>query len=117
MSHNFADFTVFLAITSKRRLKTWLRNTLSQPRLNHNSICNNHKEMLDELDLGAILNDFTSRSDIRKRQFGISKFEVTGTGTSKCTWSSKCTFLYFSLHFPFVLLYIQFKAGNIMFIH
>ena len=38
-----------------RRLKTWLRNSMTQSRLNAIMICNIHKEKLEELDLDDIL--------------------------------------------------------------
>ena len=61
----------FLAL---RRLKTWLRNSLSQERLNHNIIAMTHKDYLDVIKLEDVLNCFTSRTDIRKIMFGINKF-------------------------------------------
>ena len=50
------------SFSALRRLKTWLRNSLSQERLNHNIIAMTHKDC------------FTSRTDIRKIMFGINKF-------------------------------------------
>lgn len=64
------------SFSALRRLKTWLRVSLTQSRLNYNAVCSIHSEILDELDLGKILNEFTSRTENRKRLFGIGKFEV-----------------------------------------
>ena len=55
-------------------LKTWLRNTLKQERLNSNAVCNIHKNFLGEVDLAFILNNFVSRYDVRKGMFGLNKF-------------------------------------------
>ena len=57
-----------------RRVKTWLRNTLHQQRLNHNLVCLIHRSMIRDLSLRNTLNDFTSRTSIRKELFGINKF-------------------------------------------
>ncbi|KAJ1138377.1 hypothetical protein NDU88_004764 [Pleurodeles waltl] len=55
-----------------RRLKTWLRSTMSQKRLNHVAICNIHKEMMDSIDLQTIAKQFVLRSERRKKLFGFS---------------------------------------------
>ena len=47
---------------------------MSQQRLNHNAIPRVHKDILDELDLTVILNEFSLGNEGRKRHFGISKF-------------------------------------------
>ena len=62
------------SFSALRRLKTWLRNSLSQERLNHNIIAMTHKDYLDVIKLEDVLNCFTSRTDIRKIMFGINKF-------------------------------------------
>ena len=53
-----------------RRLKTWLRNTLAQERLNYNIVCSIHKELLMDVSLDAILRQFISRTEIRRNMFG-----------------------------------------------
>jgi hypothetical protein len=55
------------SFSAMRRLKTYLRSTMSQPRLNHVMI---HKELVDELDLYDIENQFVSGSETRLRFFG-----------------------------------------------
>ena len=62
------------SFSALRRLKTWLRNSLSQERLNHNIIAMTHKDYLDVIKLEDVLNCFTSLTDIRKIMFGINKF-------------------------------------------
>ena len=53
-----------------RRLKTYLRSTMSQTRLNHVMILSIHKELVSELDLHDIVNQFVSGSEPRLRVFG-----------------------------------------------
>ena len=53
-----------------RRVKTYLRSTMNQSRLNHVMILNIYKGQLDNLDLTAIANDFVSGSEHRLRVFG-----------------------------------------------
>lgn len=38
-----------------RRLKTWLRNTMSQERLTHLAIMNAHSDLLDEIDVSTLI--------------------------------------------------------------
>jgi len=53
-----------------RRLKTWLRSTMTQARLNSVAVCHIHKEKLDMLDRKAIAKEFVSRKDNRRSTFG-----------------------------------------------
>ena len=62
------------SFSALRRVKTWLRNTLNQERLNHNLVCLIHRSMIRDLSLVDILNEFTSRNERRKQLFGINKF-------------------------------------------
>ena len=48
-----------------RRIKTYLRSTMTQLRLNNLLVLHIHKEMTDNLDLTACLNDFVSGSEHR----------------------------------------------------
>ena len=48
--------------STMRRLKTYLRSTMSQMRLNHVMILSIHKELVSELDLHDIANQFVSGS-------------------------------------------------------
>ena len=42
----------------------------------------------------------------------LKKTHHTGAGTSKCTWSSNCTFFYFSIYFPFGSFDVHFGGRN-----
>ena len=53
-----------------RRLKTWLRNSMTQSRLNAVAVCHVHQHVLDNLDVKELAADFASRSQIRKAVFG-----------------------------------------------
>ena len=46
-----------------RRLKSYLRSIMSQPRLNHVMVLSIYKELLDELDLYAVANEFVGSSE------------------------------------------------------
>lgn len=58
------------SFSSLRRLKTWLRSTMTQERLNSVAVCHIHQDLLDRIDMDAIMRDFVSRSEIRKNIFG-----------------------------------------------
>ena len=62
-----------------RRLKTYLRTTTSQPRLNHLLVLHVHQDLTDSLDLKAIAQDFVSANDYRGHVLAV--FSFTGTGT------------------------------------
>ena len=53
-----------------RRLKSYLRSTMSQPRLNHVMVLSIYKGLLDELDLYAVANEFVGSSEYRLRLIG-----------------------------------------------
>jgi hypothetical protein len=52
-----------------RRLKTYLRSTMSQKRLNHVAVINCYRNQADEIDLKDIFNNFIARNDIRASTF------------------------------------------------
>lgn len=56
--------------SSLRRVKTYLRSTMTQERLNHLLILHIHRDATDALDLCAFGNDFVSARDSRKSIFG-----------------------------------------------
>jgi hypothetical protein len=58
------------SFSSLRRLKTWLRATMTQQRLNHIAVLHTHQEELDALDTSIILSEFIAASDIRGSIFG-----------------------------------------------
>ena len=51
------------------RIKTYLRNTMTQNRLNHTMCLNIHTETLMQINLKEILNEFVDSSDRRKKVF------------------------------------------------
>ena len=53
-----------------RRVKTYLRTTMGQSRLNHLMILHIHKESTDELSLESCLNEFVAGSEHRLSLFG-----------------------------------------------
>lgn len=53
-----------------RRLKTYLRNSMSQARLNNLMILNIHRDKTDSLDLKAVAREFISKSERRLAVFG-----------------------------------------------
>ena len=53
-----------------RRVKTYLSSTMTQVRLNNLLILHVHKQIADDLDIAACLNDFVSDSEHRMSVFG-----------------------------------------------
>jgi hypothetical protein len=58
------------SFSALRRLKTWLRSTMTQPRLNSVAVCHVHQDIIDSLDITKLAEEFASRSDIRRGLFG-----------------------------------------------
>jgi len=52
-----------------RRLKTWLRRTTGQSRLNHELILLAHSAR--QVDLDSVIDDFICLNDRRKDDFGL----------------------------------------------
>ena len=57
-----------------KRIKTYLRNSMSQKRLSDMMVLDVHEEETENLDLIQIANDFSVGNDRRKHDFGIRKF-------------------------------------------
>ena len=53
------------SFSALRRIKTYLRSTMSQARLNHLLLLHYHQELADSLDMKQIGNDFISSKDAR----------------------------------------------------
>jgi hypothetical protein len=53
-----------------RRLKTYLRSTCGQLRLNNLAICHVHKEILDTVDMHQLMKEFILANDTRASVFG-----------------------------------------------
>ena len=63
-------------IFSKLKLvKTPIRNSMKQDRLNDIMMINVHSEEAKSLSLAAVANEFAAKNDRRKEDFGIDKFE------------------------------------------
>jgi hypothetical protein len=58
------------SFSALRRLKSWLRNTMTQKRLNSVMVCNVHQKLIDGVDLSIIAKEFAEKSDIRRNIFG-----------------------------------------------
>ena len=58
------------SFSALRRVKTYLRSTMSQERLNHLMVLHIHQDEVDKLDLRAIGNEFIGEMELRKRMFG-----------------------------------------------
>ena len=57
------------SFSALRCLKTWIRSTMNQSRLNWCLILHIHCDEADKLDLTAIANEFVSRNQSRPRTF------------------------------------------------
>ncbi len=58
------------SFSTMRRIKTYLRSTMGQARLNHTMVLAIHKARLDSLDLTTVANDFVEGHEYRLRNFG-----------------------------------------------
>lgn len=58
------------SFSTARRIKSWLRANMSQKRFNHIALLNTHKTHTDNLRLVDVANEFISRNENRKRNFG-----------------------------------------------
>jgi hAT family C-terminal dimerisation region len=63
------------SFSSLRSLKTWLRNSMTQSRLNAIAVCHAHQNILDDVDLDRLAAEFVSRSNTRKAAFGHGAFK------------------------------------------
>ena len=60
--------------STKRRLKIWLRSTISSNCFNSLGLLNVHKELTDKLDLAEVGNEFISLNERRFQYFVESDF-------------------------------------------
>jgi hypothetical protein len=58
------------SFSALRRLKTWLRSSVSQTRVNNVAMCHVHQEKLDRLHLEGIYQSIIGVNDKRKKAFG-----------------------------------------------
>jgi hypothetical protein len=57
------------SFSALRRIKSYLKNTMSQERLNHLMILHYHQDITDSLDLKSIANDHITKNEARKNPF------------------------------------------------
>ena len=67
------DATSERSFSALRRVKTFLRNTMSQQRMNNLMLLHVHKDITDSLDLKAVANEFVADSEHRLKVFGTFK--------------------------------------------
>ena len=60
-----------LSFSMLRRIKTYLRNSQGQERLNNLAILNSHRDKARLLELDDEMNEFISREQIMKNKFGV----------------------------------------------
>ena len=58
------------SFSALRRLKTWLRTSMSEVRLNSVAVCHTHQHLMDCLEIKPLMTEFASRSDLRRSLFG-----------------------------------------------
>ena len=58
------------SFSTMKRIKSYLRNTIGQVRLNNLMILNIYKKELDKLDLRVVANDFVAANEHRLSVFG-----------------------------------------------
>ena len=58
------------SFSALRRMKTYLRSTMKQDRLNSVMTLHIHKDLTDHLSLNEVANLFISKSDRRQQIFG-----------------------------------------------
>jgi len=59
------------SFSALRRLKTWLRTTMTAERLNSLCICHVHKDTLSEVDDDELIHDCVSRNEWRQKLFNV----------------------------------------------
>ena len=58
------------SFSALRRLKTWLRSTMTQVRLNAVAVCHIHQHLLDSVNDERIVQSFVAKSESRALIFG-----------------------------------------------
>ena len=59
------------SFSALKRLKTWLRSTMTQKRLTQTSLMHVHQEILDSLDVARLMSTFVSKTAERRAVFGV----------------------------------------------
>ncbi len=58
------------SFSALRRVKSYLRNTMGQERLNHLMVLHVHRDITDSLDMISVANEFVADSEHRSQIFG-----------------------------------------------
>ena len=78
------------SFSTLKRVKTYLRSTTREGRLNHLMLLHVHKELADSIDMVEVANLFVGDKQQRKQLFGkFSKNDLPMKST--CTFASKAT--------------------------
>ena len=64
------------SFSALHRLKTWLRSTMTQLRLNSLAVWHVRQELLDLADVNALIEQFVSKNDRRVSMFGNWLFNI-----------------------------------------
>ena len=64
------------SFSALRRVKTYLRSTMGQQRLNNLMVLHVHKDMTDAIDLQKLATDFIGDSEHRLKIFGKPKIDA-----------------------------------------
>ncbi|XP_039283135.1 zinc finger MYM-type protein 1-like [Nilaparvata lugens] len=59
------------SFSALRRLKTYLRATMGQKRLNNLAITHAHQDILEEIDICQVINEFIKRNPVRRSSFAL----------------------------------------------
>ena len=71
LTNGSTSATAERSFSMARRMKTWLRSTMTQKRFNSLAVLNTHKEILDELSLVEVGNDIVDGRPNRWNEFGV----------------------------------------------
>ena len=58
------------SFSALKRVKTYLRATMTDNRINHFLVLHAHKGLTDKLDIGKVADEFVNRNEMRKTKFG-----------------------------------------------
>ena len=65
-----SNATAKRSFSALRRIKTYLRSTLTQEYLNHFLVLNAHRELLDEIDVNEVCQSVMKVNERRSKYFG-----------------------------------------------
>ena len=68
------------SFSALRRLKTWLRSTVKQNKLDYEAVCHVHKYELDKLDLNCIIEEFVSKMNTESTCLECIRFFIAVAG-------------------------------------